>query len=107
MTVTSPIFSLKPALKLDHLVIAARTLDEGARYVAARLGVETAAGGAHPLMRTHNRLLNLYGGAYLEVIAIDPAAAPLACSRSTIPRCSAVWKQPVRNSSTGSCASSA
>jgi len=27
-------------------------------------------------MRTHNRLLNLWGGAYLEVIAIDPAAAP-------------------------------
>ncbi|SAK59890.1 glyoxalase [Caballeronia ptereochthonis] len=62
-------------LKLDHLVIAARTLEEGAQFVAGKFGVETAPGGAHPLMRTHNRLLNLWGGAYLEVIAIDPEAA--------------------------------
>ncbi|KND55166.1 hypothetical protein BPUN_3119 [Candidatus Paraburkholderia kirkii] len=62
-------------LKLDHLVIAARTLEEGAQFVAGKLGVETVPGGAHPLMRTHNRLLNLWGGAYLEVIAIDPLAA--------------------------------
>jgi hypothetical protein len=62
-------------LHLDHLVITARTLDEGTRYVADTLGVEPAGGGAHPLMRTHNRLLNLWGGVYLEVIAIDPEAA--------------------------------
>ena len=61
-------------LRLDHLVISARTLDEGTQYVADILGVAPAGGGAHPLMRTHNRLLNLWGGAYLEVIAIDPHA---------------------------------
>ncbi|TKC83131.1 VOC family protein [Trinickia terrae] len=61
-------------LQLDHLVVAARTLDEGAQFVADTLSVELAAGGAHPLMRTHNRLLNLWGGTYLEVIAIDPEA---------------------------------
>ncbi|SAK49172.1 glyoxalase [Caballeronia calidae] len=68
-------------LKLDHLVIAARTLEEGAQFVAAKFGVETASGGAHPLMRTHNRLLNLWGGAYLEVIAVDPLAAPVDAPR--------------------------
>ncbi len=62
-------------LRLDHLVISARTLDEGTQYVADTLGVAPAGGGAHPLMRTHNRLLNLWGGVYLEVIAIDPLAA--------------------------------
>ncbi|CAB3795045.1 VOC family protein [Paraburkholderia fynbosensis] len=65
-------------LRLDHLVISARTLDEGTQYVADTLGVAPAGGGAHPLMRTHNRLLNLWGGVYLEVIAIDPHAAPAA-----------------------------
>jgi hypothetical protein len=72
------------SLKLDHLVIAARTLEEGERFIGAKFGVETAAGGAHPLMRTHNRLLNLWGGAYLEVIAIDPAAAPVDAPRARL-----------------------
>jgi hypothetical protein len=69
------------SLQLDHLVIAARTLDEGARFVAEKLGVETAEGGAHPLMRTHNRLLNLWGGTYLEVLAINPEAASVDAPR--------------------------
>ena len=62
------------SLRLDHLVISARTLDEGTQYVADTLGIAPAGGGAHPLMRTHNRLLNLWGGVYLEVIAVDPDA---------------------------------
>ncbi|MGF6570926.1 hypothetical protein ABH945_003037 [Paraburkholderia sp. GAS333] len=62
-------------LRLDHLVVSARTLDEGTQYVADTLGVAPAGGGSHPLMRTYNRLLNLWGGVYLEVIAIDPEAS--------------------------------
>jgi len=61
-------------LALDHLVVSARTLEEGVQYVADALGIAPAGGGVHPLMRTHNRLLNLWGGAYLEVIAVDPLA---------------------------------
>lgn len=72
------------ALKLDHLVIAARSLEEGERFVVAKFGTATAGGGAHPLMRTHNRLLNLWGGAYIEVIAIDPGALPVDTPRARL-----------------------
>lgn len=61
-------------LTLDHLVIAAATLDAGAEYLADAIGVAPAGGGKHTAMGTHNRLLGLYGGIYLEVIAIDPDA---------------------------------
>ena len=61
-------------LELDHLVVAARTLEEGAAWVEARLGVAPGPGGKHVTMGTHNRLLSLGPGRFLEVIAIDPDA---------------------------------
>ncbi|GEM82867.1 VOC family protein [Meiothermus hypogaeus] len=65
--------------RLDHLVLAAKALGEGLQYVQDTLGLELPpAGGKHPLMGTHNRLLNLGNGAYLEIIAIDPEAPPPA-----------------------------
>ena len=69
------------ARALDHLVIAARDLDQGAAYVRERLGTEPVAGGKHATMGTHNRVLSLGGGAYLEVIAIDPEGVPPAGPR--------------------------
>ena len=63
-------------LEIDHLTVCAATLDEGADFVATRLGVTLEAGGVHAAMGTHNRLLGLGPGLYLEVIAIDPGAPP-------------------------------
>ena len=60
--------------ELDHLVVAARTLEEGAAWLEAKLGVAPVAGGKHATMGTHNRLLSLGPGRFLEVIAVDPAA---------------------------------
>ena len=65
--------------RLDHLVVLADTLDEGTTWCQATLGVTPAAGGAHPLFGTHNRVLSIasedFPLAYLEVIAVDPAAS--------------------------------
>src|SRR3954451_12396464 len=66
--------------EIDHLVIAAASLAEGVAWCEATLGVTPAAGGAHPLMGTHNRLLNIasdaFPRAYAEIIAIEPGKAP-------------------------------
>jgi len=63
---------------LDHLVVIAPHLAAGVDWCEATLGVTPSAGGQHPLMGTHNRLLRIDGPghdqAYLEIIAIDPRA---------------------------------
>lgn len=63
-------------LTLDHLTVAALTLDEGVAHVQRALGVVMPPGGAHPLMGTHNHLMRLGDGVFLEVIAPDPTATP-------------------------------
>ena len=65
---------------VDHLVVAASSLAQGSHWCEAVLGAVPGPGGTHPLMGTHNRLLNIASAAfpqsYLEIIAIDPAATP-------------------------------
>ena len=60
---------------LDHIVIGAATLDEGVRYVKRKLGVDIPPGGEHPQMGTHNHVMRLGDDVYLEVVAVNPAAA--------------------------------
>ncbi|KQU68395.1 MULTISPECIES: VOC family protein [unclassified Rhizobacter] len=64
-----------PGCQLDHLTITAPTLAQGAAFVRDALGVEPQPGGEHPRMGTHNLLLRLGEGLFLEVIAVNPGAA--------------------------------
>ena len=57
---------------LDHIVVAASDLQQGADYVRDKLGVEIPRGGRHENMATHNLVMQLGNDAYLEVIALDP-----------------------------------
>ena len=76
-----PPLSIEP----DHVVVAARSLDEGTAWCEATLGALPLEGGRHANMGTHNRLLGLGDGAhrrmYLEIIALDPEARPPARAR--------------------------
>ena len=65
-------------LTLDHIAVACTDLAEGTAWVESQLGVTLQPGGKHARYGTHNTLLGLADGLYLEVIAIDPDAAPEA-----------------------------
>ena len=61
-------------LEFDHIAIACARLQDGQSYVEQALGVSLQPGGQHAHYGTHNVLLGLEQGLYLEVIAVDPDA---------------------------------
>ena len=68
--------------RVDHLVVAAASLQQGVQWCEATLGITPGPGGEHPLMGTHNRLFSIaspgFPDAYFEIIAIQPGAS---CTR--------------------------
>jgi len=66
---------------LDHIVIGAASLGPASKALEDQFGSALAAGGKHPIMATHNRLMKLQSQTYLEVIAIDPDAPTPTRSR--------------------------
>ena len=64
--------------QIDHLVVVAKTLDIGVQWCEATLGITPATGAEQPAEGTHTRLFKIatptHPLAYLEIIAINPAA---------------------------------
>ena len=64
--------------QIDHLVVAAHSLQQGVEWCEATLGITAAAGGEHEKYGTHNRLFKIatpaFPVAYFEIIAINPDA---------------------------------
>ena len=79
--------AVTPISSVDHLVVAADSLEQGAQWCEATLGIRPREGGEHPLMGTHNRVLRLatdrYPRAYIEIIAIN-RGGPAAGARTMV-----------------------
>jgi len=65
--------------QIDHLVIVAKTLDQGVQWCDDTFGIAPGPGGEHVQFGTHNRLFKIATPAnplaYLEIIAVDEGIA--------------------------------
>ncbi|MEO8546459.1 MAG: VOC family protein [Burkholderiaceae bacterium] len=65
--------------QIDHLVVVAKTLNQGVQWCEATFGITPGPGGEHAQFGTHNRLFKIATPAnplaYLEIIAIDGGVA--------------------------------
>jgi catechol 2,3-dioxygenase-like lactoylglutathione lyase family enzyme len=67
--------------QLDHLVYATPDVATTTDSIELKLGVRPVAGGRHAAWGTHNTLVALGEGSYLEIIGPDPEAEPPAGPR--------------------------
>jgi catechol 2,3-dioxygenase-like lactoylglutathione lyase family enzyme len=65
--------------QIDHIVVVARSLEQGVAWCEATLGITPETGGDHPQFGTHNRLFKIatpgFPLTYFEIIAIKNIAA--------------------------------
>ena len=61
-------------MQFDHIAVSGTTLEGATAHAEAALGVSLQSGGQHAQFQTHNRLLGLEDGLYLEALAVMPDA---------------------------------
>jgi Glyoxalase-like domain len=63
-------------MRIDHVIYGTADLDLAAARVEAELGLTAVAGGRHDGVGTHNRIVPLGDGSFLELLAVaDPQEA--------------------------------
>ena len=64
-----------PKAQIDHVILGVSDLDQGVASFEEQTGVRPVYGGKHP-RGTHNALVALGEGLYLEIIALQPGVKP-------------------------------
>lgn len=57
-------------MRIDHVIYATADLDAAAAGVQDRLGLTVVAGGRHDGLGTHNRIVPLGDGSFIELLAV-------------------------------------
>ena len=60
-------------MRIDHVVYGTSDLDAAAARVEADLGLTAVAGGRHDGVGTHNRIVPLGDGTFIELLAVADA----------------------------------
>jgi Glyoxalase-like domain len=58
-------------VRIDHVIYGTADLDVAAARVEACLGLAAVAGGRHQGLGTHNRIVPLGDGSFIELLAVD------------------------------------
>ena len=70
-----PAGAAAPVAQVDHILLGIDDLDRGMEQFEKLTGVRPVKGGKHP-RGTHNALVSLGDGTYLEILALQPGVTP-------------------------------
>ena len=70
-----PAVAATPVAQVDHILLGIEDLDRGVKQFEKLTGVRPVYGGKHP-RGTHNALVSLGDGTYLEILALQPNVTP-------------------------------